>query len=534
MNKDDIFENKKENNLETQENLSNQINNEISTINDEQSEISSDLDTMDTKISETQEDIICNTQEINVPQSNRVVVRVKKAEAKIPNQNKEIPPSIISLCEDFRSDIAEQEIEAYIKKSNNGKKFAKIACSIMLLLGIGAGTGYFASNYFNSQNTQTPTLNSKNPPITVDIVANSSTDVSLSSVVPGDILTVPQIYEKVAPSTVGIEAETKSRYGTSSGVGTGIIMSDNGYIITNNHVIEDADKLTVALFDGSLYDAVLIGADATTDLAIIKITPDPNNPLTVAEFGDSNSVVVGDLAITIGNPGGLELQGTLTGGYISAINRDMYIDDRVMTLIQTDAAINPGNSGGPLINKYGQVIGINTIKISAESYEGLGFAIPMSDAKPILEELISVGHVTGRPSIGISGYDISKEQAEYNNIPQGLIIKSVDSRSDAYAQGLQENDIVTAVNGVDTISVSEINAVKEEYVAGESITLTIYRNGKYLDISIKLMDAYDLQSSTATEDPLANDQSNSNNSNNSEDYYYDNFPNFSFGFPFGY
>ncbi len=298
-----------------------------------------------------------------------------------------------------------------------------------------------------------------------------------------EVLSVPEIAEKVTPSVVGIE--TATAYG-GIGSGTGIIMNKDGYIITNQHVIDGAQVINVVLHTGEEFTAKLIGEDAKTDLAVLKI--DANIMLTPAEFGDSDELVVGDLAIAIGNPGGLELQSSLTGGYVSAINRDMVIEDRNMTLIQTDAAINPGNSGGPLINEHGQVIGINTVKISASDYEGLGFAIPINEAMIIIDELVANGHVTGRPAIGISGSEITQAASSYYNLPQGVMIATVDERADAYNKGLMYGDIIVGINGTEITTMSEINDIKENFKAGDTITLNIYRSGQNLDIDIVLMD----------------------------------------------
>ena len=354
---------------------------------------------------------------------------------------------------------------------------------------------------------------------TINIVNNgsSSTEIPMQQ---GDnpvALTVPQIAAKVNPSVVGIQAES---FNLGTGFGTGIILSEDGYVVTNNHVIENADILTVVLDSGKRYNAELIGTDAKTDLAVLKFTP--TEEIIPAEFGNSDALVVGDLAIAIGNPGGLELQGTLTGGYVSAINRDILVEDRTMTLIQTDASINPGNSGGPLINEYGQVIGINTIKIGSENFEGLGFAIPINSAKPIVDELITYGYVKGRPSIGISGQNISEEQSYFNDVPQGLLVGSVDPRSDAYAKGLKPGDIITGVNGTRTVSITEINKIKDEFKAGEKITLNIFRAGKEIDIKITLMDEQHLLAIPEKNDSATNPDS--------YDEHYDEFP---FPFPFG-
>jgi serine protease Do len=307
----------------------------------------------------------------------------------------------------------------------------------------------------------------------------------------GRVLTIPEIAEKVTPSTVGVVTTVGSVYGTANYSGTGIIMSEDGYIITNNHVINNADTITITLMDGTTYNAKLVGGDARSDLAVVKIDAKGLKP---AEFGDSDALRVGDLAVAIGNPLGLELMGTVTDGIISAINRDVVVEERTMTLIQTNAAINAGNSGGPLINQYGQVIGINTLKMQDyyTNVEGLGFAIPTNTAKEIIDELIAYGYVKGRPAIGISGYALDEYRARRYNYPLGMVVTYVSPKSDAYAKGLQVYDIITKAQGKEVRSSEDINRIKEQYVAGDEFTFTVFRSGKYLDITFKLMDEAEL------------------------------------------
>ncbi|MBQ7118997.1 MAG: trypsin-like peptidase domain-containing protein [Oscillospiraceae bacterium] len=300
-------------------------------------------------------------------------------------------------------------------------------------------------------------------------------------------LTVKEISEKVRPSVVGVACETQGAFSSGSfdSVGSGIIMTADGYIITNNHVIEGASKIQVILDDGTTYGARLIGSDARSDLAVIKIEA---SDLPAAEFGDSDQLEQGDPAVAIGNPAGLQLQNTVTYGIISAINRDIIVDDRAMTLIQTDASINPGNSGGPLVNEFGQVIGINTIKVGVSYYEGLGFAIPMNTVKPIVDELISVGYIKGRPSIGITGMTISESDYAYYGLPAGLLVEYVHPQSDAFKKGLRRGDVITHLNGEAFTSTAEIRKLRDNYKAGDTITLTVYRNSKTADIEVILMD----------------------------------------------
>ena len=299
-------------------------------------------------------------------------------------------------------------------------------------------------------------------------------------------LCLQDIYSSVIDSVVSISSMTSS--GTSSG--TGIIMSSDGYVITNHHVITGALVISVLTNDNQEFEAALVGSDEMSDLAVLKIDA---RGLKAAEFGDSSKLRVGDSVVAIGDPLGVQLRGTMTNGIISAINRDLTVGDRTMTLIQTNAALNNGNSGGPLINCYGQVIGINTVKMSSyytatASVEGLGFAIPISVAKPIIDELIENGYVAGRPAIGISGDSLPSYYRTYYRLPEGVYVTSVNEGSDAKAKGIREGDIVTAINGEKICSIDELNTVKNQYAAGDEVTLTIYRSGTYYEVTVTLVD----------------------------------------------
>jgi len=301
-------------------------------------------------------------------------------------------------------------------------------------------------------------------------------------------LGIPEIAAKVRPSVVGVLAES----GTSVLSGSGVIMSDTGYIITNAHVIENGGTVTVVTADNARYEARVVGSDRKTDLAVLKI--DGGGNLTPAEFGASGDLVVGELAVAIGNPLGMELFGSVTAGIISALDRKITFEDRTMVLIQTDAAINPGNSGGALVNGYGQIIGINSAKIVNEgytgtSYEGLGFAIPIDSAKPIIDSLIKLGYVPGRPVIGIVGEDVTPYYSEFFRRPQGVYIHGVTEGTDAVGKGIQSGDIVVAINGTRISSMTELNEIKDQFKTGDVVTLTIDRAGKEYDISITLTES---------------------------------------------
>lgn len=306
-----------------------------------------------------------------------------------------------------------------------------------------------------------------------------------------DALSIPEIVKKVKPSVVGISSE----FSTSAvSTGTGIIMSDDGYIVTNAHVIQNTENgiterssnVMVVLSDSTECEAEIIGADSRTDLAVIKISPD-GKKLAAAEFGDSNDLMEGELAIAIGNPLGFELYGSTTCGIISALDRTITVGEYEMNLIQTDAAINPGNSGGPLLNSSGQVIGINSSKIISDYAEGLGFAIPISSAQPIIDDLIANGYVTGRPMIGISGEDINEITAKYYNLPQGVCVRFITPDSAAENSGIEVGDIIIGLNGKSIYTMEELNKMLDEFTAGDTVNLTIYRRDTEAQFEIPLV-----------------------------------------------
>ena len=306
-----------------------------------------------------------------------------------------------------------------------------------------------------------------------------------------DALSIPEIVKKVKPSVVGISSE----FSTSAvSTGTGIIMSDDGYIVTNAHVIQNTENgiterssnVMVVLSDSTECEAEIIGADSRTDLAVIKISPD-GKKLAAAEFGDSNDLMEGELAIAIGNPLGFELYGSTTCGIISALDRTITVGEYEMDLIQTDAAINPGNSGGPLLNSCGQVIGINSSKIISDYAEGLGFAIPISSAQPIIDDLIANGYVTGRPMIGISGEDINEITAKYYNLPQGVCVRFITPDSAAENSGIEVGDIIIGLNGKSIYTMEELNKMLDEFTAGDTVNLTIYRRDTEAQFEIPLV-----------------------------------------------
>ena len=299
-------------------------------------------------------------------------------------------------------------------------------------------------------------------------------------------LSLQEIYEKVFPSVASISCVLDN--GTSSG--TGIVMSADGYVITNYHVVDGARQIYVLLGENDRYAATLVGSDETTDLAVLNVEA---ADLTPAEFGDSSALRVGDMVVAIGDPLGTELRGTMTDGIVSAINRDLNLSGRQMTLIQTNAALNSGNSGGPLINCYGQVIGINTMKMSSYSstsatVEGLGFAIPIAAAKPVIDELIAQGYVSGRPAIGIRGQNLDLRAQFFYHMPSGVVVTEILEDSDAAKKGLETDDIIVGLNDVNISSLDDLVSAKNSLTAGDTVTLVIYRGGQYYKVEVVLMD----------------------------------------------
>jgi serine protease Do len=362
------------------------------------------------------------------------------------------------------------------EKKTKGLKLSAVAVAAAFVVGCASGTMLSSKNLTESDS----------PTSAESKIAAES--ISLSDA--RETLTATQIAQRVGPAVVGIQCSVsvKSVFGTQKGTssGSGIIFKDDGYIVTNYHVIENASDITVILNTGEEIEAKLIGGDSKTDLAVLKI--DTDIALTAATFGDSDEMQPGDSVVAIGNPLGMELFGTVTAGIISGVNRTVEVDDKEMTLLQTDAAINSGNSGGALINCYGEVIGINSAKISSDVSEGLGFAIPSNEATPIISDLMTVGYVQGRPLIGLGLREITREIAYYNNLSSnsGLYVMSVSEGSGAEAAGIQRGDIVLAIDGKSVTSLKELNAVRDTHKAGESVVLQIDRSGEMMDVQVTL------------------------------------------------
>ena len=276
------------------------------------------------------------------------------------------------------------------------------------------------------------------------------------------------VAEKVGPAVVGIiNSANFFQQDVEQGSGSGIIINADGYIVTNNHVIENASSLKVILNNSEEYAAKVIGTDPQTDLAVLKI--EAGKELPYATFGDSADLKAGETAIAIGNPLGTEFAGTVTKGVISALNRSVTVEGKQLTLIQTDAAINPGNSGGALVNSYGEVIGINTVKISSGDVEGLGFAIPINEAKPIIQDLMEDGYVKGRPVIGLSGREMTQEMARTYGYVTGVYVVEVTPFSGAERAGIKSGDVITKVEDQEVKTVEDINNIRDSHQVGDKL-----------------------------------------------------------------
>lgn len=352
-----------------------------------------------------------------------------------------------------------------------------LAVTMVFSCGLGFGGGYFA----NKVNTST------SGSLNITKTSNSGTTTTASSTSTAN--STSEIVKKTADSVVEISTESVvtgsfAQQYVQQGAGSGVIISQDGYILTNNHVINGANSVKVRLRDGTEYDATIIGSDSDNDIALLKVNATGLSPAT---FGDSNSLAVGDYVVAIGNPLG-ELGGTVTDGIISALARKVTIEDTQMTLLQTNAQVNPGNSGGGLFNANGELVGIVNAKQSATEVEGIAFAIPINNVLDILSDLKEYGYVTGKVDLGIDFTDItSDETAFYYGVNQtGCYVLSVDSGSNAEKAGVTRGDLVTKVNDTDVSSSSDITTALEKAEVGDTVTFTVSRRGTSKTISFVL------------------------------------------------
>lgn len=381
------------------------------------------------------------------------------------------------------------EVKSSIDKDKKPKGMGKKMLSYVLVGVLCASLGGVAASvstikYYNSKQVTTSAAEDKSN----SKDASNSAVKTASNSVP---LSVANIAKQVGPAVVGVSTKNASSVDLfgfpeqQEGMGSGIIFSEEGYILTNYHVVNGAKKITVIFNNGSEgkeIPAKLVNYDAAMDLAVIKLTENVKVP-AVAQFGDSDSIQVGDPAIAIGNPLGKQFLGTVTSGVISAVNREVAVEGQKQKYLQTDAAINPGNSGGALVNIYGQVIGINTAKIGGSQIEGLGFAIPINAVKPKIQNLI-------KPvlKMGIGVINIDDKLSKEHNLPIGVYIQQIEEFSPAQKAGLLPGDVITKFDGKKVKTVQEINDLKQKHNSGDSVEVEVTRDGKSKKLSLKLTD----------------------------------------------
>ena len=417
----------------------------------------------------------------------------------------------------------EQPKKAHKSHRTAGKVAALVLCCA--LVGGGAGVGgaaiYSAATGGNGgSNTVSTIYQNKTPTTTVNVsTADGIKEMSLS-----------EIYASYADSCVCVNVTATVQQGfyqyEASGAGSGFIISEDGYIVTNYHVIDGASSIKVTLNNGESYDATLIGGEELNDVAVLKVNGVTG--LKPVVLGDSDSLVVGETVSTIGNALG-SYSFSQTSGTVSATGRSVTMSDgTVMNMIQTDCTINNGNSGGPLFDQYGRVVGITSAKLSNNgstssseaTIEGMGFAIPINDVIDIITDYMQYGYVTGRPSMGITVANFDEQSQSTFGWPAGVYVNSVESGSCAEAAGLKQGDIITKLGDTEVTSVSELSSAKNQYKAGETTSLTIYRSGEYQTLSI----TFDEQTASAaansgTTDNSQNNGGYSNGSGNSQNGY---------------
>lgn len=375
--------------------------------------------------------------------------------------------------------------KVFIKeKTKNINLFASIVIGLVTGIVTSAATTYLYTNKVE-QKTESSVDSNKS-----ETVTNNGTKYEITQV-ENPVVAIADVAGK---SVVGVTVRSVSNtvFGgtsTSDSEGSGIIYTADGYIVTNYHVIENAisnqsiSKVYVTLPNSDEeIEASIIGADSVTDIAVIKIQKEG---LSAATFDDSNNLKVGELVVAIGNPLGRELAGSITVGYVSALNRTLTSNGRTYKLLQTDAAINPGNSGGALVSSSGKVIGINTVKIGATDVEGIGFAIPSNIAKPIVDELIKNGKIV-RPYIGISGISLDDNMAKRYNLVKGVYVAKIESSSAAYNSGIKVGDVIVKIDDKEITTIEELNEIKNSKNVGDTVKITVYRDGKKIEINVKL------------------------------------------------
>lgn len=384
-------------------------------------------------------------------------------------------------------------------RKGSGGKIALVAVLILMCMifsGLAAFAGmYLASEYRNGDILPAPENSSDVPSGTdkinvnvADVPTDTVTNISTTTVPRGTKMNIVDTVKCVKDSVVEITTETVTTGGffgqyVTGGAGSGVIISPEGFIITNNHVIEDATTITVRLTDGKKYPATLVGTDKDFDIAVVRIQPEPTDKLCVAVLGNSDVLEVGEDVLVIGNPLG-ELGGTVTNGIISAKERELTINSETMTLLQTNAAVNPGNSGGGMFNLYGELVGVVNAKSSGENVEGLGFAIPVNTAWHVAEELVRYGYVRGKPTLDVTLVDVSNTYTAYRYF--GTMALGVYVYESSENGSLQVGDRILTCNGKEISTASQVSSIIKSMAVGETVQFTVMRAGKTIEVSAVL------------------------------------------------
>lgn len=388
------------------------------------------------------------------------------------------------------------------KKDRKGMSGGVVALILVASILLSSFGGFVGAMFYTKQKVADTEISTNGAMIINKVEIDEQTAQKLSD------KPTSQITDEVADTVVEITTEvmsTNSFYGQyiSQGAGSGVVISSDGYIVTNNHVIEGASSITVTLRDKSTYKATLVGTDSIVDVALLKIDA---TDLKAANFGDSDTLKVGDKAVAIGNPLG-QLGGTVTDGIISALDRDVVIDDETMNLLQTDTAINPGNSGGGLFDGQGALVGVVVAKSSGEEIEGLGFAIPINDVLDILDDLKEYGYVRGRVSVGMELIDLTNSMYSmyyYGNTQGGCYVYSVTPNSSAYNAGIRQGDRIVSVNGAEITSTADVEAQLDDKEVGDVVDFEIERSGQTATVGVELGEYIPQEYQTTTDDDIFN------------------------------
>ena len=422
-----------------------------------------------------------------------------------PGENLVNPQSVHSSDNEHRENVQEMKP---VKKNRLGMKIAALCLCCALLGGaVGGGVAWAASGSSTS----------------INVSSRPATEVAIKTVDGKTEMTDAEVYAANVNSVVSIN--TTGTAGTNffgqpvqtASAGSGFVLTKDGYIVTNYHVVEGADTVTVTMYNGDEYDAKYVGGDEDYDIAVIKVEAEDLQAVTV---GDSDTLNVGDHVLAVGNPLG-ELTFSMSGGMVSSVNRAINVSGTPFNMIQTDASINPGNSGGPLFNSYGEVVGLVSAKYSSasneESVEGLGFAIPINDVIAMIQDIMTNGYVTNKPYLGITGGSMTEQMAAQfrYDIDSGVFVYSVEEGGAADKAGLQMGDVIVKVGDKDITSMEDLNVVKKQYSAGDTATFTVYRDGQEMTVEVT-WDAVPAQEQT---DTSAQAEQNADNSYEGMDPY---------------